>query len=279
MKGIKFLLGTCFLLTLTMLLSCGGDSSSSVPEGLGTASIYLTDAKPALPDDIKNVFITIDEFLVHKSGGGWQNMPLVETPYRIDLLQFREGVTTEFVPPTLLTNGQYTQVRMLISNAEIVLGDDTSIPLYIPSEKLRTDQNFVFDVGTDAAVDIVIDFDLSQSLVKTGNKEYKINPVLHINEASIAATLNVKIANDNFVDGHNAIVKVIALSNNEEYTEIEVEKSGSEDPTTFNIYWLVPNQSYEIVIDFDSDGLEDTGPIPIDAGDLKNGEIVDLQIN
>ena len=277
MKWIRIFAGLSSMFIMLLTASCGGGGGSGdLPDGVGSVSMYLTDAKPALPESIKSVFITFDEILAHKSGGGWENLTLVETPYRIDLLQFHSGHTTEFVPPTELTYGKYTQIRLVISGAEIVLNDDTTIPIFIPSDKLRTDKNFLFTVDSQATVDIVIDFDLSQSLSKSGDGSYQIKPVLHINESSLAATIQVNIDNANFVDGEKTIVKVIALSNDEEYTRVEVEKSGGDATTFFNIYWLVPNQSYDVEFDFDSDGNTDHGPVTIDSEHLKPGEIAPL---
>jgi hypothetical protein len=67
--------------------------------------MFMTDAKPVLPANITNCLATIDEVLVHSSGGGWDSLPMAQTPYTIDLLQFTDGTTAKFVLPTALESG------------------------------------------------------------------------------------------------------------------------------------------------------------------------------
>ncbi len=59
----------------------------------------VTDAKPVLPaTGVESVTITFDEVSVHKSGGGWINLPVATQPqpYTIDLYQFSDGTKTQF---------------------------------------------------------------------------------------------------------------------------------------------------------------------------------------
>jgi hypothetical protein len=259
-----------------MITACGGGGGDS--PGSGELAIDITDAKPVLPEGATNLWVTFSEVLVHKSGGGgWKSLPLTgDLPSNtIDLLQFYNGHTTELVPPVILVSGKYTQIRLVVSKAEIRFdnNDDKKYPVVIPPEHLKTDKNIDFDVENGGAVDILIDFDLSQSLVVTddgsGTLSYKLKPVLHIVDASEAATISGNIAQGSFA-GKNAIVTV--FYNNldpaspgedkyEEYTKVEVSESGIDPTTEFSIFWLVPNKDfdpprgdYRVEIDFDQDG-------------------------
>lgn len=239
---------------------CGGGSGGSSGGGSGTVSMSITDAKPMLPETsgktITNVFVTIDEILVHKSGGSWVslNLPQSPNPFIIDLMQFSDGTTTELVPPAALDAGRYTQIRLSVVNAKLAFDNDPNqanwVDVTIPSENLKTDENFDFLVG-GAAVDITIDFDLSKSLVLEGNGSYKLKPVLHINETTEAATVTGFIDNK-FFAGNSFIVTVFD-SNGEEYTKIVVaEKTGVDSSgnqitkTPYSIFWLVPDQYYTV---------------------------------
>lgn len=277
MKIFKFWGLIVSILTMLILPACGDGGGSG---GSGTVTMSITDAKPLLPEGATNLWVTFTEVLVHKSGGDWKSLPLVEAPYTIDLLQFYDGNTTELVPPTELEYGKYTQIRIVVSSATIRFDKDSRTEDYtveIPSGNLKTDKNFTFDVQDPAAVDIMIDFDLSKSLVVTessGATSYKLKPVLHIVETLKAATIHGRIDNTSFVDPHNAIVTVFADDGQEEYTKVEVSKSDTEDPTEFSIYWLVPNEDYIVEIDFDPD-IE--GPeYDEDVLDLKPGEVFEL---
>jgi hypothetical protein len=223
----------------------------------------ITDAKPMLPEGVTNLFVTIEEVLVHKSGGGWTSLPLVESPYTIDLLQFQDGNVTELAPPTKLKSGKYTQVRLVVSSAEIFFDNESSTaeePVTIPSENLKTDKNFIFNVGKDAAVDLIVHFDLSKSVVVTGTESdpsYKLKPVLHLfGDPLEAATIKGSIDNADFGASEKATVTVIAEINQEEYTIVEVSQSDT-DPTEFSIFWIVPDESYTVEIDLDQNDSTD----------------------
>lgn len=263
MIKFKGLLYFILLSTVTLLAACGGGGGSG-SGGTGTLSMSVTDAKPMLPEGVTNLFVTFDEVRVHKSGGGWTSLPLVESPYTIDLLQFQDGNVTELVPPTKLESGKYTQVRLVVSSAKILFDNISSTaeePVRVPSGNLKTDKNFIFNVGEDAAVDLIVHFDLSKSVVVTGpaaNPSYKLKPVLHLFDDPLeAATIKGSIENSAFGDSEKATVTVIAESNQEEYTIVEVSESDTEDPTEFTIFWLVPYESYTVEIDLDQNDTTD----------------------
>jgi hypothetical protein len=238
---------------VVFLSACGGGGGGG--SSSGTISMAITDAKPALPAGIVQVLVTIDEVSVHQSGGGWISLPLAQTTFTIDLLQFSDGHTTQLVPEATLTSGKYTQVRLGVQSAEIVTDTDQHIPVEIPSGNLKTAVNFDFDVPGGGAVALTVDFDLSQSLVATGTDQYKLKPVLHLVSTTQAATITGNIAADTFGSETQATIIVTQDNDNSgtitpgdvEYTRLLVDK-GSSGPTPFSIYWLVPNQSYIVQV-------------------------------
>jgi len=268
-----------------MITACGGDGGG--PVGYGEVIVHMTDAKPLLPEGVENItnlFITFTGISVHKSGGGWISLPLAEGPsHTIDLLQFINSKTTEIVLPVLLEYGKYTQIRLKIESAMIRFDDDpnTDSPVIIPPAYLKVDENFIFDVNEPRPIDIIIDFDLSQSLLVTdsfGKPLYKLNPVLHIVRAAEAATITGEIDQGSFILGQNVQMTVYIPNPDfpgafKEYTKIEISDSGT-DPTEFSIYWLDPDQVYSVEIDFDPDldnGFEFSEDVS--ANDLEPGEI------
>lgn len=284
-KLTSMVLLLCLVSVTLFLIGCGGSSgggSGGTTGGTGTLSMSITDAKPMLPTGVTNLFVTFEEVLVHKSGGSWISLPLVQTSYTIDLLQFQDGNTTEFVPPTKLNAGKYTQIRLVVSSATIRFdngGTTEDRPVDVPSGKLKTDKNFIFDVIENSAVDIVIHFDLSKSLVVTGpaaNPSYKLKPVMHLFEDPLeAATIEGSIVNSAFGASKKATVTVIAESNQEEYTIVEVSESDTDDPTEVSIFWLVPNESYTVEIDLDQDDEIDCDEFVEDI-DLPEGAVFEL---
>ncbi|MDH5202899.1 MAG: DUF4382 domain-containing protein [Nitrospirota bacterium] len=247
----------CFYLVFAIaifLSGCGGGGGGNGSGSSGTVSMNIADAKPMLPPGTEHVFITFDEVSVHKAGGEWTSLPLAKTPYTIDLLQFSDGKSTQLVPPVTLESGKYTQIRIGVTSAEIWI-NGVPYPVNIPSDKLRTDKEFEFNVIGGGAVNLTVDFDLSQSIVVTGSGTYQLKPVLHIIQTQEAATIQGSIKASTFGSFTEAVVIVIwdkdnsgtVTAGDEEYTRIRVEKGS--DPTPFSIYWLVPNQSYIIQIE------------------------------
>ena len=286
MKLHRLLIFITIASSFLMITACGGGGSKEY----GKVAMHITDAKPLLPEragNVTNLWITFTDVLVHKSGGGWIPLPLAgDSPYIIDLLQFIDGKTTEIVPSVLLEYGKYTQIRLAIEGATIRFDNDptTDSPVVISPEHLKTDNNFFFDVNKPEAVDLIIDFDLSQSLVVTDpfkKSSYKLNPVLHIVRAAEAATIKGEIAQGSFIVGQNAEVTVFIPNSGvqggyKEYTKIEVSES-DKGPTKFSIYWLVPDQDYRVEIKFDPEfgnGIDFSEDVS--ANDLKPRRVRNL---
>ena len=285
MKGFKLYCGLSICVVMLVTLSCSdGGGSSGTTAGSGIVTMSITDAKPMLPDNITAFKVKFDEILVHKSGGGWISLPLAESPHVIDLLQFIDGDTTEFVPPVRLEYGKYTQVRIVISEAWITVNEGNNEIEYvvtIPSENLKTNKNFVFDVEDPTGVDIIVDFDLSMSLKVDNNTSpstYSCKPVLHLAETRKAATIVGRINDADFGDEDYATVTVFVRDSNnssyEEYTKIMVTNTASENPETFTIFWLVPNKEY--LVEIDSEGTSGGTIDRIDVGLLSEDQTYDL---
>jgi hypothetical protein len=231
---------------LILLIGCG-DGGGGSPVSTGTLSMDITDAKPVIPGNPQELWITFEEVLVHKSGGGWVSLPLPEEPFTINLLAFYDGTTTELVTPVKLNTGKYTQIRFVVSRAYMVVsGVAHEIELGVSSDALKTDKNFDFEVVTDLAVNITVDFDLSQSIVVTGDGEYKIKPVLHINETQEAATICGSIEPlDVGEDPYDVTVIVTRNFDSDSsiytvYTVVTVARDSEADSAQFCIFWLVP---------------------------------------
>lgn len=228
---------------LLFLIGCG-DGGGGSPVSTGTLSMDITDAKPVIPGNPQELWISFEEVLAHKSGGGWVSLPLPEEPFTINLLAFNDGTTTELVTPVKLSTGKYTQLRFVISRAYMVVsGVASEIDLGVTSGALKTDKNFDFEVVTDLAVNITVDFDLSQSIVVTGDNEYKIKPVLHINKTQEAATICGSIEPlDVGEDPYDVTVTVTRNFGVESsiYTVVTVARDSEADSAQFCIFWLVP---------------------------------------
>jgi len=219
----------------------------------------ITDAEPVLPSGTEEVWITVKEVLIHREGGEWASLPLVKTPYSIDLLRFHSGKTTDLIQPVSLESGKYDRLRFIIDKASVV-NNGVTYPITMSPENSTIENNFLLDLRDDGFVDLTVDFDLSQSLDVTKSSEspsYELTPLLHINHTEEAALISGEIAPVTFDDhsSSEAIVTVFMdndLSGNlteddEEYTRIRVDRNSPE----FNIFWLTPEEGYTVTVEID----------------------------
>ena len=258
MKNFFIVIACCLLIACSGSGGGGGDGTKA-----GTATFSITDSKPVLPDGVINVFVTIDEVSVHKDGGDWVILPLKETPFTVDLLAYSNGETAELVPPVKLDPGTYTQLRLSVKEASLrVLNPDQTtedFPIDVPSGSLKTDQPFDVLLDSKGYIDVVIDFDLSQSLVVTGGKPptYKLKPVLHIVKVNDAVIFEGLILNTLFVEGISPVVTVYD-KDGVIYSQVVVElELAPEIDSQWQVFWIVPDQNYKVEIDYNGDKVAD----------------------
>ena len=247
-------------ITILLFFGCGGGGDSGA--GSGTLSMDITDAMSMLPDGTTEVNVTIEAVFVHKKGGGWIECDLIEQPFTVNLLDWQSGNTTVLVPDCQLEPGDYTQVRFLINDANLVIDQngETVYCVKVPSDSLKTDKNFNFEVVNGGFVAITADFDPGQSIVDAGEPgdcSYLIKPVFHLLHTHKAATICGSIASDTFVGDppQQAIVTVIWGENldgfDEVYTQMVLENNNEALATDFCIFWVDPNQDYNVVVEVD----------------------------
>jgi hypothetical protein len=237
-----------------------GESTDRTSEASsGLVIIVLTDAEPVLPSGTEEVLITVEEVLIHREGGEWISLPLVQTPYTIDLLRFHSGNTTDLIRPVSLESGTYDRIRLIIDNASVV-NNGVTYPITISPEKSTIEKDFLFDLGDGGFADLTVDFDLSQSLGVTKFSlapSYELTPFLHINHTEEAVLISGEIAPMTF-DDHSSSEAIVAVfmdndlsgnltADDEEYTRIRVDRDSPE----FAIFWLIPEEGYTVAVEID----------------------------
>jgi len=220
-------------LSLLVVVSCSDifSSNDSDDEGdnttepqTGTLKMLLTDA----PAEYEEVNITFSEIAVHFAGGDDDSLDvdgdgetadddssdvdhdgadddstaakIAETwivisseEQTFNLLELSNGVTA-LLGEQELEAGRYTQIRIEIADAEVVIDSTTSYPLTIPSGTLKFVRGF--DIVEGEETELVVDFDAARSVNKTGNKNnesYKLKPTIRlinkVETGSIAGTV------------------------------------------------------------------------------------------
>jgi len=167
-----------------LLLLVGGvlfTVSCSTSEDTSSVAFKLTDA----PDTsgITNVVVTVSQIKVNESadaadgqGGSWKVLTL-NPAKEVDLLTLANGVTESLGELTITGGTQINQIRLVVDQAKVSLDQGaTYIPLTIPSKSIKIVN--AFQVPLSGSISIVLDFDVSRSIVKTGNGTYILKPAI-----------------------------------------------------------------------------------------------------
>ena len=213
-RGVIVRTSLVVLLFSVLAVSCGGSATgggSGTDMGMGQLKVSLTDA----PSDLSNVSqvnVTFDEIRVHddasnsspdggapdagasedgSNGSGW--IVLCTDTQTIDLLSLTGGRFTPLCShpaadggieevPVVVPAGNISQVRLHLKTAQLVFNDGTpSTGVTVPSGStsgLKIDVNQT--VPQSGMLEIKLDFDAAQSIHKTGNGKYLMQPVIRV---------------------------------------------------------------------------------------------------
>ena len=194
-----------FLLLLVPVLlygtTCSNDTDSALttaPDsggtttGTGTLKLYLTDA----PGEFSEVNITFTEISVKVKEDTW--ITVSEQEQTFDLLSLTGGLTA-LMGEEALDPGEYGQVRLLIKEAEVAIGEGEEravYPLQIPSGSasgLKIGHGFTIEEGK--VVELVIDFDAARSIHQLGQSNvYQLRPVLRLAIAEASGSITGTVA-------------------------------------------------------------------------------------
>src|SRR4051812_30923105 len=171
MKGLNKIL-LLSLIAMSSLYSCSKKDNNQ-NSNTAQISMHLTDA----PANYDHVYLDIKQVELTMSGSAAITLvPLRAGVY--DLLKFRNGLDTLLIRADVPT-GTVSQIRLILGpNSSIVEGGIT-YQLSTPSAqesgvKLNLNQTFV----AGGAYDVWVDFDAAKSILKTGNGQYKLKPVI-----------------------------------------------------------------------------------------------------
>ena len=164
------------ILTIGMFLTVGCDSSSEPTETTGTFNVSITDA-PAAFDAVN---ITFSEVSIIPSDG--QPIIVSDAVQTINLIEWSNGLSTP-LGSIELEAGAYNQIRLIIDSASVVI-DGVKSSVQVPSGAqtgLKLTHQFTLEAGS--TYDLMIDFDASRSIVRTGppaNPSYLLKPTIRL---------------------------------------------------------------------------------------------------
>lgn len=184
------ILYAALLLSAFLVLGISGCGGGSADSKTGTLAVSLTDA-PACGFDEVNV--TINKVRIHQSSSAAENDAnwseiILDPARKINLLDLNNGILID-LGETPLDVGHYTQLRLVLdendgptlANSVIPNGTSSELELKTPSA-MQSGLKLIhpFDVNAEERVDLLLDFDACKSVVKRGNGEYLLKPVIRV---------------------------------------------------------------------------------------------------
>jgi len=171
---------------ITQALQTSGDSYGTALEDaiasaplppvvgdMGTIQVLVTD--PPLPQAIDSVIVEVARIQVHLAAGSdskW--VTIVDETVSFDLMELVGGKEVS-LGSNEVNAGTYTQVRMDITHATVIVGEDEH-DAFVPSDRLK----FVrpFQVQENGTTTLLLDFDGQRSINVTGKGRYMLKPVV-----------------------------------------------------------------------------------------------------
>jgi Domain of unknown function (DUF4382) len=173
-----------------LFTSACGDSSATMPTGTANLSVRITDSPFS---DARAFLVTFTEVSVNRDDEGWQTLRFADGPSsRTCDLKKLQGAQ-DVLGTGALPAGHYQQIRLQVSSAalyfdapsagpacgsSIAAPGGRNAPVTIPSGVVRLNREF--DLTTDKATTIVLDFDGDKSVHETGNGRFMMQPVIHV---------------------------------------------------------------------------------------------------
>ena len=109
--------------------------------------------------------------------GSW--VTLVDEAQAFDLLTLQNGVSAA-LGDALIEPGQYDQIRLIVSEASVVVDGETH-DLDIPSgEQTGFKLSYDYEVVSGGSYELMLDFDAHESIRQRGNGQYALQPVITV---------------------------------------------------------------------------------------------------
>ena len=165
-----------FILLVLSVMVLSSIFSGCIQSGSGLLVLQITDAPGDL--NITEALITISGIEVHLAAGGnntttaeWKMV--VEESQTFDLIGIKN--IKEFLGSKNLTAGVYTQIRLHIDEALITI-NGSQYDLEVPSESIKLVKGFMVNDGETTT--LTLDFDVNESVHKTGSNKYIFQPTI-----------------------------------------------------------------------------------------------------
>lgn len=175
------------------------DPSDNVFASSPNFKLLLTDA-PFPTDSVAEANVTITKIEIRKSDEEEGN-PFIILSEEVDtfnLLELTNGITETLID-TALESGTYDQIRLYVSDAEIILKNGEDFDLKVPGGAQSGIKIFLGEgitVSEEDTAAVLLDFDVSKSFIVKGNpntpegiKGFNFKPTIRVSNLATAGTL------------------------------------------------------------------------------------------
>lgn len=202
MKILEMSYAKYFLMAVVVsfgLVSCSeNDDNGEAIDQTANLTVKMTDA----PGDYDAVNIDVQDVEIHieaegtiegdEDGDGWISVGDVQTGV-YDLLELTGGVS-QLLADTEVPAGYVSQMRLILGDDNTVVVDGETKPLNTPSAqqsglKLQLNKEFV----AGESYSYLLDFNVDESIVTTGNGAYELKPVIRVSAEAGASTVVGKV--------------------------------------------------------------------------------------
>ena len=170
------------VIILLIILTLGVSSifTGCIQSGSGTFVLQITDVPSDL--NISKALVNISTVQVHRadfgtedneSDAGW--FTIVNESRTFDLIQLID--VKEVFDEEELSAGWYTQIRLIVESALVTI-DGVEYNLSIPSKNVKLISPF--EIVANETTTLTLDFDVHESIHKTGNDKYIMNPTIKV---------------------------------------------------------------------------------------------------
>lgn len=196
------------LLSLTLVAACvtlfyACTKNEVSTENKAHLQVYLTD----LPGNYDEVNIDVKDVMINygsDTGSGWKSLPGVKAG-SYDILELTNG-NDALLADAAIETGNIKQIRLILGENNYVVVDGNRVNLKTPSAqqsglKIKLNQ----DVNEGITYKILLDFDASRSIVKTGNGGYNLKPVIRATLEAVGGTIRGFVTPDTLTTSVYAI--------------------------------------------------------------------------
>jgi hypothetical protein len=180
-------LGALALLLTVSMFAFSCQKNDNGDDKKARFQVYLTDD----PGDYDEVVIDVRDILINYSSDtatGWQSLGGVRTG-AYDVLKLVDNRDTLLADAEINT-GRIQQIRLVLGTNNYVKVDGVTYPLQTPSgQQSGLKLNIHQDVNEGILYKLLMDFDASRSIVRTGNNKYILKPVIRTTLQAVGGSI------------------------------------------------------------------------------------------